>query len=139
MFSKDFCILELSVGCYFMQQGTSLQKMRLLAGILQEYNQFPLGDFGIFHQGDSMLVIVIPKVSNQLQDELSRQNRSKCGVYSLHQCVNLMLEHSTPSIASQLNFPDELITVNFLRPFDYETRQIGKFCITIQSDFILKI
>lgn len=120
---------ELTVGCYYMQQGTSLQKMRLLAGILQEYNQFPLGDFGIFHQGDSMLVIVIPKVSNQLQDELSRQNRSKCGVYSLHQCINLMLEHSTPSIASQLNFPDEMITVNFLRPFDYETRQIGKFRI----------
>lgn len=108
-----------------MRQGTSAQKMRLLAGILQEYNEFALDDFGIFHQGSSMLVVVIPKVSNQLQDELTRKNRSKCGVYSLHQCINLLVEYSTPSIASQMNFPDDLVTVNFLRPFDYETRQIG--------------
>ena len=109
-----------------MQQGTSSQKMRLLAGIFQEYNEYPVGDFGIFHQGDSMIVIVIPKASNQLQDELTRRNRSKCGVYSLHQCINIILEYNTPSIASQLVFPDDLITVNFLQPFDFETRQIGK-------------
>ena len=112
-----------------MQQGTSLQKMRLLAGIFQEYNQYPVGDFGIFHQGDSMLVVVIPKVSNQLQDELTRKNRSKCGVYSLHQCINIILEHTTPSIASQLVFPDDLITVDFLQPFDFDTRQIGKYLL----------
>ena len=114
-----------------MNSGTSAQKMRLLAGIFQEYNHLPVGDFGIFHRGCAMLVIVIPKVSNQLQDELTRQNRSKCGVYSLHQCVNILIEHSTPTVASQMLFPDDMVTVNFLRPFDFETRQIGNFIITL--------
>ena len=109
-----------------MNQATSVQKMRLLAGIFQEYNQYPVEDFGIFHHGDAMIVIVIPKVSNQLQDELTRSNRSRCGIYSLHQSINILVEFNTPSIASQMTLPDDLVTANFLRPFDYDTRQIGK-------------
>ena len=122
-------ILELCVGVYFMSEGTTTQKMRLLAGIYQEYDTFIPEEFAIFHSGDSMLVLVLPKLSNQLQSELTRPYRSKCGVYSLFQCINLILEYATPSVASQLLYPEADITLNFLRPFSWEIRVIGKTLI----------
>ena len=109
-----------------MDQGTSAQKMRLMAGILQEYPTYPLTDFAVFHKDGAMLLLVIPKMANQVQDELSKPYRSKCGLYSLTQCINLILEYGTPTVNSQLSYPESEITVNFLRVFDYNTRQIGK-------------
>ena len=118
-----------------MKSGTMAQKKRLMAGILQEYDTFALDDFAIFHSGKSMLCLVIPKMTNQIQDELSRTNRSKCGVYSLLQSVNLILQYCTPFVASQLSFPDADITCNFLKPFDYVTRQIGKCTFNYVTHF----
>ena len=112
-----------------MDTATSSQKARFLAGLLQEYPTYALEDFAIFHQRDSMLVLVLPKIHPQLQYELSLSNRSKCGLYNFHQCLNILLAHCNPAIAAQLKLPCDQVTLEFLRGFDYETRLVGKFYI----------
>ena len=109
-----------------MDDGTTAQKTRLLAGIFQEYASYSLEDFACLHQRNSMMVLVIPKLSNQLQKELTLKNRSKCGLYSFEQCLNIILAHVTPSIASQITLPCEEVTLPFLQSFDLETRLVGK-------------
>ena len=110
-----------------MLDGTTSQKSRLIAGILQEYSTFALEDFVCLHQQNSLLVLVVPKLTNQLQMELTLNKRSKCGQYNLAQCINIILEHTTVSIASQISLPCDQVTLPFLKPFDLETRLIGKF------------
>ena len=109
-----------------MADGTTQQKTRLVAGILQEYSNYSLEDFVILHQKSSMMVLVVPKLTNQLQMELTLKNRSKCGVYDFVQCLNIILEHSTPSINSQLSLPCDQVTLPFLACFDQTTRLVGK-------------
>ena len=109
-----------------MAEGTTSQKSRLIAGILQEYSNYSLEDFAILHQGDSMMVLVVPKLTNQLQMELTLKNRSKCGTYNFLQCLNIILEHQTASIAAQISLPCDQITLPFLMPFDLETRLVGE-------------
>lgn len=112
-----------------MNEGTTNQKTRLLAGIMQEYSTYSIEDFMCLHKQESMLVLVIPKLSNQLQMELTLKNRSKCGIYSFQQCLNIIIEHSTSSIASQITLPCEQVTLPFLKSFDHETRLVGKLFI----------
>ena len=115
-----------------MDDGTTAQKTRLTAGILQEYSNYSVDDITCLHRGNSMLVLVIPKLSNQLQKELTLKNRSKCGLYSFEQCLNIILAHVTPSIASQLTLPCDQVTLPFLKSFDLETRLVGMyFLITL--------
>ena len=118
--------LELLVGIYYMNQGTTLQKTRLIAGVMQEYSDYSFEDFVCLHQKESMLFLVVPKLTNQLQRELTLTNRSKCGLYSFTQSLNIILAHLTPSIASQLTLPCDQITLPFLRSFDLDTRLVGK-------------
>ena len=110
-----------------MAQGTTAQKSRLLAGIFQEYSTYALEDFVCLHQQDAMMVLVVPKLTNQLQMELTLKNKSKCGIYSFIQCLNIIIEHSTPSIASQLTLPCDQVTLPFLSQFDLETRLVGTY------------
>ena len=112
-----------------MAEGTTTQKSRLIAGILQEYASYSLDDFAILHQGQSLMVLVIPKLTNQLQMELTLKNKSKCGTYNFIQCLNIILEHHTPSIAAQISLPCDQVTLPFLMPFDLETRLVGELTL----------
>ena len=112
-----------------MAQATTAQKTRLLAGVFQEYSNYSLEDFVCLHQQDAMLVLVVPKLTNQLQMELTLKKRSKCGMYTFVQCLNIIIEHSTPSIASQLTLPCDQVTLPFLAQFDLETRLVGMYIL----------
>ena len=109
-----------------MDTATSSQKSRFIAGVLQEYPTFALEDFAIIHHRLSMLVLVLPKVHPQLQYELTLSNRSKCGIYSFRQCLNIILSHCNSSIAGQLRLPCDQVTLEFLKSFDLDTRLVGK-------------
>ena len=112
-----------------MLDGTTAQKSRLVAGVLQEYSTYSIDDFVCLHQQNSMLLMVVPKLTNQLQMELTLRKRSKCGQYNFSQCLNIILEHMTSSIASQLTLPCDQVTLPFLKSFDHETRLVGKIFV----------
>ena len=120
-----------------MNEGTTLQKARLIASVMQEYSTYAFEDFVCLHQKEAMLFLVVPKLTNQLQMELTLKNKSKCGLYSFVQCLNIILAHVTPSVASQLSLPCDQVTLPFLKCFDAQTRLVGKFIFQIPHCFLI--
>lgn len=107
---------------------TSDQKQRLIAGIMTEYNRMSSTDIVTIHSRSNMLVLVLPRINNQLCWELSLPKRSLGGTYDLIQSLNILCEYcheeNTP-MRSQLVLVEEEVTIPFLRNFSKVIRMIG--------------
>ena len=78
----------------------------------------------------SMLVIVLPRVHNQLAYEFTLATRSRGGYYDVVQSVNILCERCVVSgskLQSQLHLPEEQLTIPFLLNFSRTIRLIGEF------------
>ena len=121
-------ILELMSGCYFSRSFSTDQKKRLLSGIFAEYNRMSEDDIVTINAGSNILVLVLPRLSNQLAWELSLPNRSKHGYYSLIQSINIICERALPldsPMRQQLSWSEEDVTIPFLTNFNKVIRLIG--------------
>ena len=110
---------------------SSDQKQRMISGIMSEYNRMSSSDIVSVHAHGNMLVMVLPRVDNQLCWELSLPNRSKGGHYDLVQSLNIICERCFPAdcnspLRTQLAAVEENVTIPFLRNFSRVIRLIGK-------------
>ena len=115
-------------GCYYARSFSTEQKKRLLSGIFAEYNRMSSDDIVTIHAGSDILVLVLPRLHNQLAWELTLPNRSRNGHYNLVQSINILCERCIPldsEMRQQLSWTEEDITIPFLSNFSKVIRLIG--------------
>ena len=110
---------------------SSDQKLRLLAGIMTQYNRMSSSDIVTIHAHSNMLVLVLPRIDNQLCWELSLPNQSRYGKYNLVQSLNILCERcfaadSNSPLRNQLSLIEEEVTIPFLQNFSRVIRMIGE-------------
>ena len=118
---------------------SSDQKQRLLAGVLTEYNRMSSSDIVTIHAQSDMLVLVLPRIDNQICWELSLPSRSRGGHYNLVQSLNIICErcYSPDSpMRQQLSWTEEEITIPFLQNFSRVIRLVGKFFLFFKTDYL---
>ena len=106
------------------------QKKRLLSGIFSEYNRMHVSDIVTVNADSSILVMVLPRLDNQLAYELTLTNRSRGGHYDMVQSINILCEQCISKgsrLQSQLHLPEEQISIPFLLNFSRTIRLIGTF------------
>ena len=93
-----------------------------------EYNRMCSDDIVTVHAGANILVMVLPRLPNQLVWEMSLPNRSKNGHYNLVQSLNILCERciaTDSNMRHQLDWLEEDITIPFLSNFSKVIRLIG--------------
>ena len=100
------------------------QKQAFLASLFQKFD-FQPSDYTCFHRGSTMLVLILPLVSQQLRWELGLDFQSKYGHYNLPASVNIILERSTESVRRELVLAESEIKLPFLKHFGLPIRLVG--------------
>ena len=116
---------ELKNGVYFSRGFSTLQKKRMMGGIFTEYCSMVSDDIVMFSADDVLLVLVLPKLPNVIAWELTRNYRSNCDTYCLISSVNIILEHMTDDVRSQLTVADDAVDNPLLQNFSRPIRLIG--------------
>ena len=120
---------ELKAGVYFSTKFSTIQKHRMVAGIMTEYHSMVPDDIVMFNVGDVLLVLVLPKIPNQVAWELCRPFKSNCQQYDLIPSINIILEHLTDTIRLQLTLKDKDVDDPLLQNFKRSIRLIGMFAL----------
>ena len=98
----------------------------MVGGVLTEYSKMAISDFAMFNSGEHLLVLVLPKVPNQVAWELGQKYQSNCKTYGLLPSINIILERLTPPMRLQLPLKDEDIDDPLLQNFCQPIRLIGE-------------
>ena len=103
-----------------------------MGGIFTEYNRMDKKDIAMINSGPRLLGLVLPRIANDLQWNLSLQTRSKGGEYDMLQSVNIICDRCyglSPDapMMTQLCWVEEEVTIPFLTNFSRVIRLVGKF------------
>ena len=118
---------ELRNGVYFCANFTTIQKKRMVGGVMTEYSKMVAADFAMFNSGENMLLLVLSKVPNQVAWELSQKYQSNCKTYTLLPSINIILEQMTPAMRLQLALKDDEVSDPLLKNFCQPIRLIGMY------------
>ena len=93
---------------------------------MTEYSTMARSDFAMFNCADVVLILVLPKMDNQVAWELTRPHRSHCQTYDLLTSINIILERLDCTMRLQLNLPDDDVTDPLLQNFSQDIRYTGE-------------